>query len=179
MDFRRPRDSCMSKVANTEIPRGGSPVHNKCVPSRTVMAGAWARLFQIRQFHRCDEKPNRPSLSGSPLDEAPSLQPEHHIVDRGRRHSEIALHIGLGRRSAIHLLVVVDERQILTLFLAKCLHLTISCSPSRCRCPWQLRAGLPLNRHYRDSQLQARESCRPTLCGIAPASRRLASGERR
>jgi hypothetical protein len=82
-------------------------------------------LLQRRQFRGWHEKSNRSTHSRSPFDEAASLQPEYHVMDRRRRHTEISLHIGLRRRSAVHLFVVVNERQILALFLREGFHLPI------------------------------------------------------
>ena len=40
-------------------------------------------------------------------------------MDRRRAHAEISLHIGFGRRAAVHLAVVVNEREILSLFVGE------------------------------------------------------------
>jgi hypothetical protein len=54
-------------------------------------------------------------LARNTLNEAVDLQRKHHLVDRGRRDSKITLHIGLCRRSSVHLRVVVNKSQVLPL----------------------------------------------------------------
>lgn len=45
------------------------------------------------------------------------LEGEHHLVDRGRRDTEVALHVGLGRRLAVHARVEVNEGEVASLLL--------------------------------------------------------------
>ena len=46
-----------------------------------------------------------------------------HLMDRRCRDFEVYLHICFGRRTAIYLGVVVDERKVLPLFLGETHHL--------------------------------------------------------
>ena len=54
-------------------------------------------------------------------DEAVAFEAENHLMDRGRTDAEVALHVGLGRRTPEHARVSVDEGQILALFFGKAL----------------------------------------------------------
>ena len=68
-----------------------------------------------------EQEPDGSSLPGNPLNEAIRFQGENHLVHRWRAHAEVSFHIGLGRGSAMDL-VVVDEREILTLLVREGFH---------------------------------------------------------
>ena len=55
---------------------------------------------------------------GSP-NEAEFLEFEHHLMDGWRRDTEVALHVGFGRRLTVQALVGVDEGQILALLFSE------------------------------------------------------------
>jgi len=62
-----------------------------------------------------DEDLDTTGCAGLAPNEACALEGEHHLVDGWRGNAEMALQIGLGRRSSEHLGVGVDEGQILPL----------------------------------------------------------------
>ena len=51
------------------------------------------------------------------LDEAPSFQRLHHLIDRGSRYQKVPLDVRLGRRPAKASDVLGDERQVVLLAL--------------------------------------------------------------
>ncbi len=55
--------------------------------------------------------------SRSTANQALFLQVYQHSVDRRMRYAKVSLHVGFSRRVADNFGVVVDERQVLTLFL--------------------------------------------------------------
>lgn len=66
-----------------------------------------------------NQKPNGSTLPRHALDKAVRLQCKNHLMNRGRAHLEISLHVGLSGRPAVDLAVVVDEGKVLTLFVSK------------------------------------------------------------
>ena len=68
---------------------------------------------------RLDEELDAAGHAGLSCDEAGPLEGEHHLVDGGRRHPEVALQVGFGRRSPKHLGVGVDKSEILPLRLSE------------------------------------------------------------
>jgi len=52
-------------------------------------------------------------------DQAETLQREHHLVHGGRTNPETALHVGLGRGTAMDTGVGIDKGQVLTLGLGE------------------------------------------------------------
>jgi hypothetical protein len=49
----------------------------------------------------------------------PVFEGEHHLVDRRRRHEEVALHVGFGWGLPEHARIDVDEGQIVALFFSE------------------------------------------------------------
>jgi hypothetical protein len=76
-----------------------------------------AALLQVRKILACEEEPEGSSLPGNPLNEAVGFQVEDHLVHRWRAHAKVSLHVGLGRRTAVDPAVVMNEREILPLFV--------------------------------------------------------------
>ena len=54
-------------------------------------------------------------------DQAGAFEGKDHLVDRGWADAEVALHIGLGRRTTEHARVSVDEGQVLALLFGEAL----------------------------------------------------------
>lgn len=57
--------------------------------------------------------------AGLTANEAISFERHDHLVDRRRGDLKVALHVGLGGRASEHVLVGVDESQILTLLFGE------------------------------------------------------------
>ena len=72
---------------------------------------------QIGQILTLDEQPDRPAQSGSPFDQAFGFQSEDHLMHGRRGNAKITFHICLRWRSSVDLGVVVDKREVLTLFV--------------------------------------------------------------
>ena len=53
------------------------------------------------------------------LDKTEMFELEHHLMEAGKRHTEIAQHVGLGGQLTLETLVSIDEGQILALFLCE------------------------------------------------------------
>lgn len=82
------------------------------------------------------------------------------LVDGWRGDSKIALHVGLGRRLSIHLRVVVDESQVLTLLVCVSHFHAIVASPILCRKAHTIMPALDArtNRKRRENQWECRNS---------------------
>lgn len=65
------------------------------------------------------QEPNGSSLPGNSLNEAVGVQCEDHLVHGRKTHAKVSLHVGLGRGLAVDLAAVVNEREILTLFVCE------------------------------------------------------------
>lgn len=76
--------------------------------------GSSLQGWQLRDRH---QDANAAGLRWYALDEPALFQRDHHLMHAGRRHPEVALYVGLGRGAAVELGIVVDECQILALFL--------------------------------------------------------------
>ena len=124
-----------------EINLGGSiePVHNAVtIAEIAVEKGATALLMpvacrrQLVPLHRgfdrlavgraqdgqvvgLNQKSDAACNPGLPGNQSCTLQGEHHLMNSGRRHLEIALEIGFRRCTAKHLGISVDEGKILPL----------------------------------------------------------------
>ncbi len=99
-----------------------SPQRNRpsgCNCGGCCICAEFAQLFQIRKCFARNQKPNGSSLPRNPLNKAVHLHCKNHLMNRGRAHLKISLHIGLSGRAAIDLAVVVNEGKILTLFISK------------------------------------------------------------
>lgn len=68
-----------------------------------------------REVFRLDEEFDAAGHAGLSCDEAGPLEGEEHLVDGARRHPEVALQVGFGRRSPKHLRIGVDRGEILLL----------------------------------------------------------------
>ena len=77
------------------------------------------QLLKIRKIPACKQKPDGSSLPGSTLNETVGFKSKDHLVHGGRAHAKVSLHIGLGGRLAVDLAVVVNEGEILTLFVGE------------------------------------------------------------
>lgn len=75
------------------------------------------QLLQIRKILACNQKPDGSSLPGSPLDKTVGFQGDDHLVHGRWAHPKVSLHVGLGGRPAVDLAVVVNEDEILSLFV--------------------------------------------------------------
>jgi len=73
--------------------------------------------LQIRQILTLDEQPDRPAHSGSPFDQAFGFPSEDHLMHGRRGNAKITFHICLCWSSSVDLGVVVDKREVLTLFI--------------------------------------------------------------
>src|SRR3954467_10269502 len=62
-------------------------------------------------------RPPRPRRAPVAPDESGASQRERHLVHAGRRHPEMALHVGLGWGATMHARVGVDEGQGLALLI--------------------------------------------------------------
>src|ERR1017187_10762148 len=58
-----------------------------------------------------------PRLSGRSLEEAAGLERQDHLVYGRRGDAKVPLHFGLRGCAAVNLAVVIDESQVLTLFV--------------------------------------------------------------
>jgi hypothetical protein len=58
-----------------------------------------------------------PGLPGRSLDEAACFERQDHLMHGGRRDSKVLPHFSLRRRTSVDLAVVINESQILTLFV--------------------------------------------------------------
>ena len=58
-----------------------------------------------------------PGLPGRSLEEAACFECQDHLMHGGRRDSKVLLHFGLGWRTSMDFVVVINESQILTLFV--------------------------------------------------------------
>jgi hypothetical protein len=72
-------------------------------------------VLQGWQHARIEQNAQGPCLAGSSLNEPPSLEGQHHLVNRRGCHAEEGLHVCLGRRLTVNQRVHSDERQILPL----------------------------------------------------------------
>jgi hypothetical protein len=96
------------------------PMRYLCAIKRNAMTRAGpAVLLEIRKILAREQKPDGSSLPGSPLYETVGFKCEDHLVHGRRAHPKIALHVGLGGGLAFDLAVVVNEREILTLFVCE------------------------------------------------------------
>ena len=75
------------------------------------------QLLQVRKFLSREQEPDGSSLPGSSLNEAVRFQGKDHLVNGWWADTKVSLHVGLGRRTAVDLAVVMNEREILSLFL--------------------------------------------------------------
>jgi len=73
------------------------------------------RLYQLRQVFRLDEESYGSSPSWRPLDQGIAFKGLDHLVDGGRGNLEVTLEIRFRGSQAMHLRVVVYERQVLPL----------------------------------------------------------------
>ena len=55
-------------------------------------------------------------------DQAGAFECKNHLVNRGRGDLEMALHVGLGRRSSEYARIGVDEGQVLALLFGEAVH---------------------------------------------------------
>src|SRR5882757_7483517 len=74
-------------------------------------------LLKVGEVLPCEQQPEGSSLPRSPLNEAVGFECEDHLMHGRRAHAKISLHVGLRRRSAVDFGVVVNEREILALFV--------------------------------------------------------------
>jgi hypothetical protein len=75
------------------------------------------QLIQVREILARQEEPDGSSLPGSPLNETVGFQGKDHLVHGRRAHAKVCLHGGLGGRTAVDPAVVINEREILPLFV--------------------------------------------------------------
>ena len=75
------------------------------------------QLFQVRKILACQQEPDGSSLPGSPLNEAVGFQCKDHLVHRRRAYAKVSLHVGLSGRTAVDPAVVMNESEILSLFV--------------------------------------------------------------
>ena len=68
-----------------------------------------------------NEDDNASGDAGLSLDEASALETEHHLMDRRRGDTEVALHVGFGRGLAEDAGIDVDEGQVLALLFGEAL----------------------------------------------------------
>lgn len=74
-------------------------------------------LIQIGKLVSREEHLNGSALPWHSRDKAVSFQRQNHLMHTWRCDLEIPLHFSLGRRTPVELCVVVDEGEILALFL--------------------------------------------------------------
>src|SRR3546814_12654959 len=70
---------------------------------------------QDGQVFGVDEHLDAAGLAWLAADQACAFEGQHHLVRRGRADAEVALHVCLGRRSAVDAGLGVDEGQVLPL----------------------------------------------------------------
>ena len=75
--------------------------------------------FQVREVLACEQEPDGSSLPRHPLNEADGFKVEDHLVHGRGADMKVSLHVGLGRRTAVELAVVIKECKILTLFVGE------------------------------------------------------------
>jgi hypothetical protein len=72
-------------------------------------------LLQWGQLLNGHEYLDAPCLPRHSDDKTLALQPDYHLVSRGRQYSEIPINISLRRWTSVYLCVVIDVSQILAL----------------------------------------------------------------
>ena len=75
------------------------------------------QLLQVRKTFSREQEPDGSSLPGNPLNEAIRFQGEDHLVNGWWTHAKVSLHVGFGGRTAVDPAVVMNEREILPLFM--------------------------------------------------------------
>jgi hypothetical protein len=91
------------------------PSDRNCGP--WSICGDHSQLLEIRKILACKQKPDGSASSRNPLNEAVGLQGDDHLMHRRWTHPKVPLHVDLGGRLAVDLAVIVNEREILTLFV--------------------------------------------------------------
>jgi hypothetical protein len=102
------------------------------------------------------------SLPRRSLDEAARFERQDHLVHGRRRDSKVLLHLGLRWRVAVNFAVVIDERQVLPLFICIVFfhYPAEDCTPKRDDVLLSNRTGQALKEHLSPRKLDTLEDTR-------------------
>jgi len=95
------------------------------LPPTIVQSSASLTLSALRKLHSLqvwkvlarEQKPEGSALPRSSLNVAVGFECDDHLVNRRRADAKVPLHLGLGRRTTVDFAVVVNEGEILALFM--------------------------------------------------------------
>jgi len=99
---------------------GGTEIAGQIATAAVTLSALSAlHLLQVRKVLAREQKPEGSSLSRNSLNEAVGFQGEDHLVYGRWAHAKVSLHVGLGGRPAADPAVVVNEGEILPLFVCE------------------------------------------------------------